>query len=183
MAMCSACMTSFEQFASHDESRKFEWIDGAIELLPELSAEQMRVRDVLLDELGGHAEANQLGLVIPAPFPVRMPEEMRRAREPDLLFVPNTFVETIQENYVNSHGVTLAIEISDHRTRTINHSVKLREYEQAGIPEYWIVDVEHRAIEIYVRSRSGYQAATVATGGHASRALRGLVFDPAMLWP
>lgn len=176
-------MTSFEQYASHDESRKFEWIDGAVELLPELSAEQMRVRDALLDELGGHAEANQLGLLIPAPFAVRMPEEMRRAREPDLLFVPNSFVETIQENYVNSHGVALAIEISDRRTRTINRGLKLREYERAGIPEYWIIDVEHRTVEFFVRSKSGYHAETVAAGGYSSRALRGLVFDPAVLWP
>jgi hypothetical protein len=47
----------------------------------------------------------------------RMPEEMRQAREADLLFVPHQFVETITEHYVNSHGVTLVHRCGSVRRR------------------------------------------------------------------
>ena len=37
-------------------------------------------------------------------------------------------------------GVTLVIEISDHRTRAFDTGIKRDEYQAAGLPEYWIVD-------------------------------------------
>jgi Uma2 family endonuclease len=150
-------MTPFDVYADHDERRLFEWIDGAVEMLPDLSRTEIALRDTLLDVVGGYIESNGLGLLIPAPFPVRMPEEMRRAREPDVIFVPNAFVETMQQNYVNSHGVALVIEICDHRTRHIDFGVKLHEYQFAGIPEYWIIDAERRTLTVFFLQHDGYQ--------------------------
>jgi Uma2 family endonuclease len=168
-------MTSFDAYAAHDDRRLFEWIDGAVEMLPDLSRAERALRDRLLARVGGHVEANELGLLIPAPFPVRMPEEMRRAREPDLLFVPNIFVETIQERYVNSHGVTLMIEICDHRTRHIDLGVKLHEYQFAGVPEYWVLDAERHALSVFMLQHDGYQRVDPdPTGGICSRSVAGL---------
>lgn len=175
--------TSFEAYATHDDRRMFEWIDGEVELLPELSAEQLRLRDALLAEIGGFAEANGIGLLIAAPFPLRMPEEMRRGREPDLLFVPNVFAETVQDTYVNSHGVTLVIEISDHRTRAFDTGVKRDEYQTAGLPEYWIVDADTRTTLCLVLRDGRYEPATADGDGlYRPRALRGLAIDLAALW-
>jgi Uma2 family endonuclease len=171
-------MTSFDVYADHDERRLFEWIDGAVEMLPDLSRAEIALRDRLLDIVGGHIESNALGLLIPAPFPVRMPEEMRRAREPDLIFVPHTFVETMQQNYVNSHGVALAIEICDHRTRHIDFGIKLHEYQFAGIPEYWIVDAERRTLTVFFLQHDGYQRVDPDPRGLIrSRAVQGFDID------
>jgi hypothetical protein len=51
-------MIPFDQYARHDDSRMFEWIDGAVELLPPLSEAQMCARDRLLELLGGYAEVS-----------------------------------------------------------------------------------------------------------------------------
>ena len=52
----------------------------------------------------------------------------------------------------------LAVEVcysSDYNDRVI----KTRLYVTAGIPEYWIVDVEQRCIEIYTEPRGKQYAA------------------------
>lgn len=176
-------MVPFDQYARHDEARMFEWIDGALELLPDLSPRQVKMRDRLLQLLGEYVEESGMGLVIPAPFAVRMPEEMRRGREPDLLFVPNEFVETVQESYVNSHGVALVIEVTDARNRQLDRVDKFHDYQTAGIPEYWIVDVDRKQAQFFVLARDHYEPAELAPGGeYLSRALRGFAFQPATLW-
>jgi len=112
-----------------------------------------------------------------------MPEEMRRGREPDILFIPNEFVETVQENYVNSHGVWLVIEITDARNRSLDRGDKYREYEMAGIYEYWIVDVDRREVSFYQLMRDHYeQVAPSDDGCFTSRALKGYVIRPTTLW-
>lgn len=175
--------TPFDQYARHDDSRMFEWIDGAVELLPDLSPEQERVRRHLLDTLGEYVEMNGLGLMIPAPFAIRMPEEMRRGREPDLLYIPHEFVETVQEHYVNSHGVALVIEVSDARNRRLDREDKFHDYEMAGIPEYWVVDVDRREVTFFVLRRDHYEPELLTSEGHyVSRALRGFEFAPDALW-
>lgn len=176
-------MVPFDQYARHDDTRMFEWIDGALELLPSLSPAQERMRDRLLQTLGEHVEMSGLGLVIPAPFAIRMPEEMRRGREPDLLFIPNEFVETVQESYVNSHGVGLVVEITDARNRSLDKGDKFKDYQLAGIPEYWIVDVDKREVTFFVLLHDRYVAlGSDADGRYESRALKGLVIETASLW-
>ncbi len=176
-------MIPFNQYARHDDTRLFEWVNGEIELLPDLSPAQLQMRDRLLALLGEYVEESSLGLVIPAPFAMRMPEEMRRGREPDLLYVPHEFVETVQEDYVNSHGVALAVEISDARNRSLDRITKFQEYQTAGIPEYWIIDVDRHEATFYQLTHEGYVAMPLSDAGeYASRSLRGFRFKPAAIW-
>ncbi len=176
-------MIPFNQYVQHTDERICEWINGAIDVLPPPSAAEMRVRDTLLETLGGFAEENGAGLVIPAPFCVRMPEEMQRGREPDLLYIPNQFAETVQDNYVNSHGVALVIEICDYRTRHRDHTEKLADYEMAGIPEYWIVDVALKQVEFFVLAQNKYVGAPLGADGlyHPS-VLKGFALRPKDIW-
>jgi Uma2 family endonuclease len=140
----------FYLYTHHEQDQPCEWVDGTLQPLPPLSVEQQRIQHYLLAVVGEYVEMNELGMVIPGPFIVRMPEEMRRGREPDLLYLPNDFVEAIQDNYVNSHGVGLVVEIADAATQQRDRGEKFLEYQMAGIPEYWLFDVEHRASAFYV---------------------------------
>ncbi len=177
-------MVSFEAYACHDEAHMAEWIDGDLTLLPDLSAAQRHVRDQLLNLLGEYAEMSGYGLVIPAPFAVRMPEEMRRGREPDLVFVLGEFIETVQEHYVNSHGIGIVVEVTDARSRYLDSVEKFRDYQQAGIPEYWLIDADNRSANFFVLSRHRYtQVLLDSDGYYHSSALRGFSFAPAILWP
>ncbi|MCS6774827.1 MAG: Uma2 family endonuclease [Anaerolineae bacterium] len=176
-------MIPFNQYTLHDEQHMVEWVNGALSLLPELSPKQREVRDRLLELLGSYAETNNLGLVIPAPFIVRMPEEMGCAREPDLLYIPNQYVEAVQEHYVESHGVGLVVEVTDARSRALDLGEKLADYQTAGIPEYWVVDVERETVQIYLLDGARYRLATLdADGCYSSTVLNGFVLNPRLLW-
>jgi len=80
--------------------------------------------------------------------PVRMPP--RSVPQPDLaLLRPRSYVREA----ATMADVLLVIEVSD-TTLNYDRTVKLRLYARAGIPEYWIVDANTEALEIY-RSPSG----------------------------
>lgn len=166
-------MVPFFQYADHSDDRICEWIAGAIEILPPLSEPQIRLRDILLAELGGFIESNAMGLLIAAPFAVRMPEEMQRAREPDLLYMSNQFAEAMQSNYVDSHGVGLVIEITDWRTRQQDYGQKFADYQMAGIPEYWVIDVDRQQADFYHLHNMLYQHALPSANIYTSPVLRG----------
>jgi Uma2 family endonuclease len=174
----------FDQYARHEQHQSWEWINGSLDLLPPLSPAQLQVQDKLLSQLGEYVEENGLGLVIPGPFAIRMPEEMRRGREPDLLFLPNEFVEAIQANYVNSHGVGLVVEIANANTRHRDSVDKFGEYQMAGIPEYWLIDVDRHHAEFYVLERDNrYHAVEPdADGVYHSSTVRGFEFAVETLW-
>ena len=177
-------MISFEAYACHDDAHMAEWIDGDLSLLPDLSPTQRHVRDRLLMLLSEYAEMSGRGLVIPAPFAVRMPEEMRRGREPDLIFVPSEFIETVQEHYVNSHGVGIVVEVTDARSRYLDSVEKFHDYQLAGIPEYWLFDAEDRSARFFALARRRYvQMSLDAEGYYHSSVLRGFAFAPALIWP
>ncbi len=173
----------FYQYAQHDPGQSWEWIDGALELLPAPSLAQNRLQAYLLDAMSAYAEDNQYGLVIPGPFAVRLPEEMQRGREPDLLFVPNSMVETIQEHYVNSHGVTIVVEVCDARSRYRDHVDKFHDYQAAGIPEYWIVDADERRASFYTLQHDSRYVEAPADGAvYHSSLLNGFTLDLSELW-
>jgi Uma2 family endonuclease len=174
----------FDQYARHEQHQSWEWINGALDLLPPLTAEQIKVQRRLLTLLGEYVEENGLGLAIPGPFAIRMPEEMRRGREPDLLFLPNEFVEAIQDNYDNSHGVGLVVEIADANTRYRDSVEKFDDYQMAGISEYWLIDVDRQQALFYVlQSDNRYHAVEPdANGVYHSTIVKGFVLPVAALW-
>lgn len=63
--------------------------------------------------------------------------------------------------------VIAVVEVSDSRLR-FDRGEKLRLYAKVGIPEYWIVDVKKKGIEVYRgRHDLGYAAPVVAKAGES----------------
>ena len=181
--MCAAAAVSFREYASRDDDQMAEWFDGEVRPLPALTPSQRAVKERLSALLGEHVELNGAGLVIEAPFAIRMPEEINHGREPDLLFVPNEFAETLRANYVNSHGVALVVEIADGRSRELDSVEKFDEYERAGIPEYWIVDVDRARVLVYALVGTRYARVEPDEAGvYHSLVVRGFSFAPSPLF-
>lgn len=76
---------------------------------------------------------------------------------PDLMLIPT---ERIQwDRPIGGDDVLLIIEVAESSLEADRHT-KLAMYAEAGIPEYWIVDLNGRAIEVYREPEEG---------GYASR--------------
>jgi len=71
------------------------------------------------------------------------------------MFMSAAHADRIQTQY---WGVPdLAIEIISPGTETIDRETKRDEYAQAGIPEYWIIDPEAKAVELLRLKGESYE--------------------------
>lgn len=85
---------------------------------------------------------------------------------PDLLLV-----EAHVPRGVHRHPSTalLAIEVAENSLR-FDRKVKAALYAEAGVPEYWLIDLVHRAVEVYSRPVKGkYQRTSKHSGADVLR--------------
>lgn len=85
--------------------------------------------------------------------------------EPDL-----SVVVAPVTRYLKSHptprDIGLVIEVSD-TTLVDDRTVKARVYARARLPEYWIVNIPERQIEVYTRPRAGRSPAYLSRRDYA----------------
>jgi Uma2 family endonuclease len=111
--------------------------------------------------LGGFAEDHRLGEVLPGPLDILFGEG--DYLQPDLVFV-----RAERANLVSPRGIEgtpdLVIEILSPSTAHRDRGVKLERYRHFGVNEYWIVDVDAKAVE---RWRLAEGASTPEIAGEA----------------
>lgn len=114
--------------------------------------EHQRIVRNLSRKLEDWATEHQGGEVLFAPMPVRL--WAGKFREPDIIFYLAEHIDRIGER----HGEVpdLAAEVLSPTTVQLDREDKFSEYAQAGIPEYWIVDPNERAVEVFVLQGDQY---------------------------
>ncbi len=139
------------------ERERLELIDGAIiSMGPQGSAHAAaltRLIKLLLPRCGDAAE-----LRVQMPFAASATSEP----EPDLAVVP-------PGDYEDEHPgeALLLIEVAD-ASLPYDRTVKAALYARAGVPEYWIVDLEASCVEVHRAPRRGrYTSVRVARPGDA----------------
>jgi Uma2 family endonuclease len=130
-----------------------EFSSGVLEV-PEMPSDRHQaIVAFLFSRLMAFVAAGRLGTVRFAPLPVRL--WPGKFREPDVLFMRAEHTDRITEAY---WGVPdLVMEVVSPGTRQVDSVIKLREYAEAGIPEYWLVDPEAETISLYVLAASTYE--------------------------
>jgi len=78
----------------------------------------------------------------------------REEPEPDAAVMTRTGRDYLQSGTPPPGDVRLAVEVSD-RTLRFDRTVKRGQYASAGIPEYWIVDINARALHVLRRPTAG----------------------------
>lgn len=71
-----------------------------------------------------------------------------RMVEPDLFVVP-LLDGRVPRTWEEAGRLLLAVEILSPSTARADRTVKRRLYQSEGIPEYWIVDVDARLMELW----------------------------------
>ena len=174
---------SFEEFlAWADEDAFAEWVDGELLIMSPASADHQRVRDFLLMLMRLFVEAHGLGEVFSAPFLMRLPTRPS-GREPDLLFVAAAHADRVRETYLDCPA-DLAVEIVSPESEARDRGDKLLEYQDAGIPEYWLIDPLRREAVFHRLGDNGryHPAAIDSDGVYRSDILPGFRLRVAWLW-
>ena len=135
-----------------DDGNRYEVINGRLFVNPPPSVVHQFLLQELDVRLWTYLQANPVGTVFPAPTGVRVDAETQV--EPDLLVVP--LIEgKIPHALPEPTRLLLAIEILSPSTKSKDRLEKRDLYIEMGVPEYWIVDPDAKAVE---RWRPGMSA-------------------------
>jgi len=132
------------EYLSFDTNRMIELNDGTLEFLPMTTELHQLIVQYLYRTIFELTSKNQLGLVLIAPFRVRV--SPGKIREPDVMFMLHKNRERRKNNYWE--GADLVIEVVSDEDPNRDLVTKRTEYAQAKIPEYWIVDPRDRTIRV-----------------------------------
>jgi Uma2 family endonuclease len=138
-------VTTLDEFFAlpEDKSRRHELLDGVYVVSPNPSFRHQQAVLVLyhriLPALSGRPD-----LVL---YPVGGDIVLgpRTVVEPDLFLIPKPV--TIDVHWRDVALPLLAVEVLSPGTAARDRLVKRRLYQQAGVPEYWIVDLDARLVE------------------------------------
>lgn len=127
-----------------DDGNRYEVVDGELLVTPSPVRLHQRAAfrlTVLLDE---HARAHGIGEAIMSPADIEL--------DPHGLVQPDVFVEGLVDGRVSREWnsgapLILVVEVLSPSTARADRTKKRSRYQRAGIPEYWIVDLDARTVE------------------------------------
>lgn len=162
MISAFAARKTFYTFAdclSQEEGERMEIIHGEAFMIDPPSSRHQEISGELFRQLANFLEGKKCK-VYHAPFGVRLfakdgdtPESVDTMVEPDLSVICD---RSKIDEYGCKGAPDFIIEILSPSSRRHDRLVKLNLYQQAGVREYWIVDPENRAVQVFLRDDSGF---------------------------
>ena len=173
---------TYEEFLEWADGVRAEWVDGEVIVMSPTSVAHQRLLSFLAALLQHFVEANDLGLILFAPFQMRL-RTRPSGREPDAIFIARDRLDKLQDAYLDGPA-DLAIEIISPDSRARDRGDKYYEYEQAGVREYWLIDPARKQAEFYRLGSNGiYSAVMIGDDGiFHSDVIEGLWLKVDWLW-
>jgi Uma2 family endonuclease len=143
---------SEEEYLALKGNRPVEFSHGIVEVLPMPTLAHQLIVAFLYRAFLAFVASRTLGTVIFAPLRVRL--WPGKFREPDLVFLTKEHKARMGNEYWDGADFIVEVVSDDDRRRDIE--TKRREYAEARIPEYWIVDPQEKRISVLKLSESRY---------------------------
>ena len=121
---------------SHFGNRLIEFSEGTVEVLPMPSLKHQAYAAFLFKLLLLYVEGHNLGIVRFSPTKVQLWQG--KIREPDVIYISHQNSDKRTDQWFETIDLALEVVSPDDPNRDL--LTKRREYAQAGIPEYWVVD-------------------------------------------
>ena len=172
--------TPEELYEALDEETRAELIDGEIVIMPPATLLHGRTQLTISQLLDVFVQSRALGRVF-------IDAGMRLGAQryvPDVAFVASSHAECLQGTHI-AGAADLVVEVLSPSTAGRDWGSKMRDYEQYGVPEYWLLNPVVEQINVYVLDTDGkYQPlAPDAAGRYHSQVLPGFFVERGWLWP
>ncbi len=174
-------LTPEEFFEIVSEDDKAELIDGEVVVASPAGVQHGRVQRFLLTVLNLFVQHHQLGEVFGEQIAMRLGQNVFI---PDISFLTNAHRDRLEPGYIRG-PVDLAIELVSPDDPDRDRVRKRAAYAQAGVREYWLIDLQSRQIIPY-RLESQGQYVPIAPderGTIYSEVAPGFFLHPDWLWP
>jgi Uma2 family endonuclease len=145
MAAIPPSVTTLDEFfmLPEDNSRRQELLDGVYVVSPNPTLRHQRAVMALYHRLTPALEGHPDLLLFPLPGDIVL--SPRTVVEPDLFVIP--MPPSLDVHWREVARPLLTVEVLSPGTAGRDRGIKRRLYQQAGIPEYWIVDLDSRLVE------------------------------------
>jgi Uma2 family endonuclease len=173
--------TPEQLYESLDEDVKAELINGEVVTMSPASKEHNLLQTFFVRVLAEFAEQGKSGEVFGDQLEMRLGDQRY---VPDVSFVAHEHLDRVKPTRIEGPA-DLVVEITSPDTAGRDWGVKMRDYEQAGILEYWLVNPLVEQVQVYVLGSEGKYIALAPdeTGAYRSTVLPGLRILPRWLWP
>lgn len=130
-----------------DDGNRYEAIEGDVYMTPAPTPRHQTLLLRLYDALAALLRERHGGVLLVAPVGVEFPSTGEGV-QPDLLFVSDERRRIIRDTSVRG-APDLVVEILSPSTASHDRGTKRRLYERQGVREYWIVDPDEAAIDVW----------------------------------
>jgi Uma2 family endonuclease len=129
-----------------DDGNRYEVVDGELLVSPAPSLLHQRGIRAFHRRIDPFVEAHRLGCTLLSPADIEFDD--RTLVQPDLFVAP--LVEGRRpRQWTEVRTLLLAVEVISPSTARADRQVKRRRYQRHGVPEYWIVDLDARLVELW----------------------------------
>jgi len=131
-----------------DDGNRYEVVYGELLVTPSPRLLHQLVAQRLVTALDGYLRAHRFGQVLASPADISWTE--------DILVQPDVFVVDIEEartlDWTRVRHLLLAVEVLSPSSARADRFTKRRLYQAVGVPAYWVVDPDARAVEVWAPS-------------------------------
>jgi len=157
---------SEEEYLSLETNHLVEFSHGYIEVLPMPTEAHQLIVAYLYGQLLAFVRRHRPGAtVLFAPLPVQL--WAGKYREPDVILMLAEHADRRHQHYWEVPDLVMEVVSPDYRRHDLE--TKRREYAQAGITEYWIVDPEEEQITVLTLEGEEYAVHGVFERGMVAR--------------
>ena len=154
-------LITFEQYLKYEDgtSQRYELVDGELFLMPPASFLHSDIIDFIADLFKVYAIENNLDFKVKT-GDVGVRTGINSSRIPDISVIDGIAWKSHRRDQtaVIESGLLLAVEVVSPGAEQIERDYidKVTEYQNSGIPEYWIVDPIEQKISILLLEKEGY---------------------------
>lgn len=160
--------TEEDFFALPESNSIIELSNGHLYMVPAPELEHQSASTKLVVSLGNFVDEHHLGVVFHAPTDVRLfPGTIR---QPDVVFLSEEHRDRMTEHLIEGAPDWVA-EIISPSTRRVDEVEKMHEYARAGVPEYWLLDLEKRTIRVYTLQHGAYGLSGAYGAGETAKSV------------
>jgi Uma2 family endonuclease len=135
-----------EYFRLPESMRPMELVYGVVREPPAPRYGHQSVVTTLTALLHEHVRTRGLGQICVSPVDVVLDKEAALVVQPDIVFVAAPHLDRVKDRIWGPPD--LVVEVLSRRTALRDSTTKLAWYVRYGVRECWLVDLQHRSIEI-----------------------------------
>lgn len=164
-----------------DDGKRYEILDGDLEVTPSPTTTHQRVSRDLGRILDDYVRKEELGEILYAPTDVIL--------APTTIVVPDlVFIAAARSKIITKRAIEgppdLLVEILSDSTARRDRTRKASLYFRYGVPHYWLIDPDARILETYERGKRRYRRTGRYSGDSTAHAepFEELVLDLRNVW-